>query len=454
MAYKYTSSIQTQALFWDLKEHLGERFKKSKLLHLESVIDWESKAELISSAYAIKWRNGIGVRIMIALQILKGIRHGISDRDLVDSLQTDLEVMWFCGLRNINDATKYLDSSSMTKFRNRISAVDWLMEKLQAVHVERVVKDTIPFRKRGQYDQDSTVIEEKVEYPNDVDLLSKIAERCAILTNKGKELVGEKRDWVVNFGKQIARKLQLSYHFEKEKWDAKILEIKTSLVKIWEKTIEQMKILKKDLEVLVEAGEKHAKVLFQKFETLIDTWSKILAQQKEMLINKTKTVADRILSLHKPHVRPIIKGKKGKPIEVWAKVQIWVIWGKVALVVQHDWSSVHDSKTVKKWIETFEEIRGKKPKEAWYDKGYRAKDTNDPLLKEAWIDNGIQWSEPRKEHSKPKRKRLYNRRAWAEPLMNDIKNHRGANKNLLKKENSKQGLIWTVMASNYVRMYI
>jgi hypothetical protein len=48
------------------------------------------------------------------------------------------------------------------------------MEKLQSVHVEKVVKDTVPYRKRGQYDQDSTVIEEKIAYPNDVDLLSKV----------------------------------------------------------------------------------------------------------------------------------------------------------------------------------------------------------------------------------------------------------------------------------------
>jgi hypothetical protein len=162
MTYIYTTTIQEQALFWDLKDLLWDAFGKSKLVHLESVIDRESKADLIQEAYSIKWRNSVSVRVMIALQILKGIRKWASDRDLVRYLQTDLEVMWFCGIRNINDASKCIDSSSLTKFRNRISSVEWLMEKLQSVHVEKVVKDTVPYRKRGQYDQDSTVIEEKL----------------------------------------------------------------------------------------------------------------------------------------------------------------------------------------------------------------------------------------------------------------------------------------------------
>jgi transposase, IS5 family len=454
MTYIYTTTIQEQALFWDLKDLLWDAFGKSKLVHLESVIDRESKADLIQEAYSIKWRNSVSVRVMIALQILKGIRKWASDRDLVRYLQTDLEVMWFCGIRNINDASKCIDSSSLTKFRNRISSVEWLMEKLQSVHVEKVVKDTVPYRKRGQYDQDSTVIEEKIAYPNDVDLLSKVIANWVKFVNEGKKIVWKKREWVINTGKRIARKLQLAYHFGKTKWEEKILEIKKDLMKIWENRIKQMKNLVWDLEKLIARGEKKYLKIHKQFTTLIHTWTQILEQQAEMLTKKSKKVANRIVSVHKPYIRPIIKWKKWKPIEVWAKVQIWLIWGKVAMVTQHDWDNVHDSKTVKKWIEVFQEIRWKKPKEAWYDKWYRAKDTNDPYLSAQWIANWIQWSTLWKEQSKTSRKRQYNRRASVEPKINDIKNHRGLNKNLLKKENAKQGLIWGLMASNYICGYL
>jgi len=58
------------------------------------------------------------------------------------------------------------------------------MEKLQDVHVEKVVKETVPLRKRCQYDQDSTVIEEKIEYPNDVDVMTKLITTAERLTNQ------------------------------------------------------------------------------------------------------------------------------------------------------------------------------------------------------------------------------------------------------------------------------
>jgi Transposase domain (DUF772) len=146
-------------------------------------------AKLVSGAYSRIGRKGIDLRVMIGLQILKSIKHGISDIELVNSLKTDLEVMYFCGIRNISDANKELNSSSMTKFRNRVNAVAGLMEKIQDVHIETIVKAKVPMVKRGQYDQDSTVIEERVTYPNDVDLLSKVAEVSTRLIKKGKKLL-------------------------------------------------------------------------------------------------------------------------------------------------------------------------------------------------------------------------------------------------------------------------
>jgi IS5 family transposase len=61
--------------------------------------------------------------MMLGLEILKHIRKGLSDESLVKSLQSDMVVMRFCGIENIYDESRIIDSSSMTKFRNRISAV-------------------------------------------------------------------------------------------------------------------------------------------------------------------------------------------------------------------------------------------------------------------------------------------------------------------------------------------
>jgi hypothetical protein len=94
------------------------------------------------------------------------------------------------------------------------------------------VKTKVPYRKRGQYDQDSTVVEEKIAYPRDIDLLGKIIEKSSELTDKGKKIMGKIRENVVNKGKRTAQKIQDAYHFGKEKSQDKIVEYKKNLIKI------------------------------------------------------------------------------------------------------------------------------------------------------------------------------------------------------------------------------
>ncbi len=42
----------------------------------------------------------------------------------------------------------------------------------------------------------------------------------------------------------------------------------------------------------------------------LDTISMIYVQQMEMYIGRTHRVTDRIVSLHQPYVRPIVRGKE------------------------------------------------------------------------------------------------------------------------------------------------
>lgn len=49
---------------------------------------------------------------------------------------------------------------------------------------------------------------------------------------------------------------------------------------------------------------------------------KIYEQQLEMWSNKTQRVDQRIVSLTQPHIRPIVRGKAGKPTEFGAKLSV------------------------------------------------------------------------------------------------------------------------------------
>ena len=53
----------------------------------------------------------------------------------------------------------------------------------------------------------------------------------------------------------------------------------------------------------------------------------VYEQQKYMYDNRTRSVPDRIVSVSQPFVRPIVRGKAGKPVEFGAKLDISVVDG-------------------------------------------------------------------------------------------------------------------------------
>ena len=59
----------------------------------------------------------------------------------------------------------------------------------------------------------------------------------------------------------------------------------------------------------------------------LSTIKLLYTQQKVMLDNKTHMVADRIVSLSQPWIRPIVRGKSKAPTEFGAKISISVVNG-------------------------------------------------------------------------------------------------------------------------------
>lgn len=439
-----------QNLFWDVAKYLKNIwiYDKSNYIKLANQINWEELCEPLRELYSTKnWRNSKNVRIMISLEILKKM-FNISDRELVKQLQTNIELKYFCWITNIYEDV-YINSSSLTKFRNRLSEYPEVIDKIQNIHLKETIPK-IPKKKQGQYDQDSTVIEENIKYPNDIDLLYSIVEKWWKVINKAKK-IGKNffKKFIVKW-KRIAKNLYLKYHFSKKKSKETINTTKEQMIEIANWIIERMENIKKRINI---RSSKEKQKLKKQAEEYIKIAKEIIEQQKTMLEKETKSIKNRIVSFHKPHIRPIVKWKQGKSVQFWSKAQIWMIWGKIALAVSLNWENEPDNKSVKKGIEKVEEIRGKSPSEVWYDKWGRWKE-NYEYLEEKEITNGIQGSPEWKNLDKKKRKRLYNRRAFNENIINDVLNHRGVNKNRYKKENAVINLTFGCIASNLKRVWL
>jgi hypothetical protein len=66
-----------------------------------------------------------------------------------------------------------------------------------------------------------------------------------------------------------------------------------------------------------------SRVLQEKLATI----ERLYAQQLYMHQNKTHQVEDRIVSIHQPQVRPIIRGKAKAFVEFGAKIELSVVNG-------------------------------------------------------------------------------------------------------------------------------
>lgn len=111
---------------------------------------------------------------------------------------------------------------------------------------------------------------------------------------------------------------QLSYARRRKKGHKLSMKRKKALLYLLEKGLEQLQ------EVLNKAGMP---LLSQQERSYLKTIRKVLLQQKWMEENPGQSVKDRIVSLSRPYVRPIIRGKENKRVEFGMKAHMLQVDG-------------------------------------------------------------------------------------------------------------------------------
>ena len=89
-----------------------------------------------------------------------------------------------------------------------------------------------------------------------------------------------------------------------------------------------------------------------------------------MYDNRTHSVPDRIVSVSQPFVRPIVRGKAGKPVEFGAKLDISVVDGWTRLECC-SFDAYNEAGNLQEMTERFREREGHYPSRILADKIYR-----------------------------------------------------------------------------------
>ena len=108
----------------------------------------------------------------------------------------------------------------------------------------------------------------------------------------------------------------------------------------------------------------------------------VYEQQKYMYDNRTHSVPDRIVSVSQPFVRPIVRGKAGKPVEFGAKLDISVVDGWTRLECC-SFDAYNEAGNLREMAERFRVREGHYPSRILADKIYRNRE-NLSLLQGAW----------------------------------------------------------------------
>lgn len=295
----------TNLLFSD-KELLNEQFLLTDLGQLYLSVPFEELSTTVPPPEYSK--SGLGRRPWfdvnggIALQFLKH-KLGLSDSMLIKRINTDWSMQLFCGI-SLRPGERIKDENLPGWWRCYLGKYIDIekMQKSLATHWKPYMENT----QVGA--QDATCYESSITYPTDVKILWDCCQKGYQLINKQRKKL-KLRKSRLNFAKR--QKLFLDYQKSRKKSRKAQKKLRKKL----------LKFVLRLLSLYEELGVKHHIELSRREKKLLRTIKKIYQQQHlKAYGEKGVKIPDRIVSLSKPYVRPILRGKETKSIEFGAKV--------------------------------------------------------------------------------------------------------------------------------------
>lgn len=276
------------------------RFLSSDLGKIYSSIPWE---ELVSTFGLLDSKKGpssiFSPQGKLALMFLKHYAC-CSDRRLVEQLNSNIDYQFFCDLHlGLERITNYKIVSQIRCELGgllKINEVEKVFYQYWKPYISEPEKVTV----------DATCYESEVRYP----------------TNQ--KLLWESVDWLYRQLRELCRILKTRPPRSKYlKWKRRYAGYSKMRRKTQKKkrslTRALLKLLDKFLGVAKQLLNGYDLVLPKRYYKTVATIEKIYAQQNLLFTTKEKP-KDRIVSLSKQYLRPIVRGKEIKAVEFGAKV--------------------------------------------------------------------------------------------------------------------------------------
>ncbi|HQQ86121.1 MAG TPA: IS5 family transposase [Candidatus Marinimicrobia bacterium] len=286
-------------------------------------------------------------RVAIGALIIKHFKQ-LSDEETIQEIQENPYLQYFLGYSSYQFKPGF-DPSLFVTIRRRlpartIEAINEIFiqkvreyEQIEAEHKQsrrqskackKGGKTSFPLENsdsssnKGKLIVDATIAPSNIKYPTDLDLLNDSREISEKLIDKLylKGLFEHKPRTY----RQKARQDFLNVIKKKRK-------SKKALCKGIRKQLQYLRRNLTHLDQMLAVFKDQPDALSEREIELLEVIRKIYAQQKEMYINQRHTVKDRIVSIHQPYIRPMVRGKANAEVEFGAKISVSVVAGYVFL---------------------------------------------------------------------------------------------------------------------------
>jgi IS5 family transposase len=382
-------TIQNQgSLFFSLSDTLDHNHS---LFVLANQIRWGVFEKEFEPKYSKdKGRPGLPIRLMVGLLMLKHIRN-ISDESVVEQWSENIYYQYFCGANSFVCGAP-CEPSELVHFRERIGEAG----------VELILQESIRVNGKDKDDDDvsvdTSVQEKNITFPTDDKLHKKIISKCHKISDKLQLPV---RQTYTRTLKKLGKDQRFRSHpknrSKARKADRKVKTIAGRLVRELERNLPPNSLYQKDLEL----------------------FKRVLAQKR--------TDKDKIYSLHEPETCCISKGKEHKKYEFGNKASI-VKTTTGVIVGAMGFRNPYDGHTLESALEQVARLRGKEPKRATVDRGYRGiKTVGNTLI--------LVPENPKKNQTKyqsEKMRKAHRKRAAIEPIIGHIKHDHRMGRNFYK----------------------
>jgi IS5 family transposase len=365
----------------------GKLNPKNHWCQMAMLIPWAE----VERKYAVNFENlrtgqvACSVRIALGSLIIQN-QKGLSDRHTVEEITENPYLQYFIGLPRFAEEPPF-DPSLMVHFRKRLGKdiINEINEIIAKPDVNRPKgpDDQPPAGGGGSGEEDSNAKEESkpepgnsgklildatctpadIHFPTDIWLLNNVREALEeIIDILHKPLIGISKK--PRTYRDCARRDYLNIDKKKR---ASAREIRKAIG-------QQLRYVKRDLAAVEVLAEKSPLTLLSRrqYHNLLVS-HEIYRQQLAMYQKKLHKAEDRIVSLHMPFVRPIVRGKAKAEVEFGAKLAISVVDG-YSYMEHLSFDAFNEGTTLITSAENYRQRFGFYPEAIIVDKIYRNRD--------------------------------------------------------------------------------